>query len=127
MQAQSHPWRIAFLPVLLIVLPMLTATSASAVITDTERDNCQSDWTHCESNCTLKAGECGEPGSKNHNSCYKDCRKICDYKKSDCLGDADKDAPKAPPTKVQPKATPGGAEQPGTESPNVRPEGGIQR
>ena len=36
-------------------------------------------------------------------------------------------APKAPPTKVQPKVQPGGAEQPGTESPNVQPEGGIQR
>ena len=30
-------------------------------------------------------------------------------------------------TKVKPKVKPGGAETPGTESPNVQPKGGIQR
>lgn len=116
--------RPLFFPAL--VLALFAVSPAGAVIDNQERDNCQTDWVGCESNCTQKAIECGKPGSKGHNSCYSDCKKICDLKKSDCLADADKDAPKPAKTKVQPSVKPGGAEVPETERPNVRPKGGIQ-
>jgi hypothetical protein len=97
------------------------------VIDKEESDACASDLARCKSDCSINAREFGKVGSKDFDSCYSDCRKICDYKKSDCLDDADKDAPKAPKTKVQPKVKPGGAETPGTENPNVKPKGGIQQ
>jgi hypothetical protein len=51
------------------------------------------------------------------------CREGCDIKNRDCkFGESKKELParpKAPHTKVQPKVTPDGAEQPSTTAPNV--------
>jgi hypothetical protein len=125
MSAKSNALR--FLAVLAVLPAMLALTvlPAGAVIDKEESDACASDLARCKSDCSINAREFGKVGSRDFDSCYSDCRKICDYKKSDCLDDADKDAPKAPKTKVQPKVKPGGAETPGTENP--KPKGGIQQ
>ena len=92
----------------------------------TKETQCTKNYESCSDACDTKSLECGKANSANYNSCWKDCIDICRIKDSDCRR-ASAPKPKTPLTKVQPKVKPGGVETPGTESPNVQPEGGIQR
>ena len=94
-------------PPLLLVLLVVTAGPGEALISKQEEADCWVDWQGCKSNCGEKAKECGAQES----TCYKDCKTVCDYKQSDCLRDADKDAPK--PIRPLPKK----------DLPELQPEG----
>jgi hypothetical protein len=128
MCAKSKALWFALFPALLLALLVLRTDPGRAVVCDNKKTDCYVD-------CSRKAYECGRAGSKNYRQCLNDCAGICDLRASDCeagrgpwAGTAEKPPRKpVPPTKVQPKVKPGGAETPGTESPNVQPKGGIQR
>jgi hypothetical protein len=126
-RALSKTLALLSIPTLLLTLLVLTVSPGQAEITKEEEASCWVDRVGCRQDCATKAKECGSPGSAGEDTCFKDCSKICDYKQSDCLRDADKSAPVPFKPKVQPKVTPGGAETPGAETPNVQPKGGIQQ
>ena len=90
---------------------VLTAGPAEATISKTEQTACDVLNEGCEDNCFEKARECGRTDSADYDRCRKDCSTICDYKRSDCLRDADKDAPK--PIRPLPKK----------DLPELQPEG----
>lgn len=84
--------------------------------------------------------ECFNEEAKCNNDCAKIksdfnrklCFNLCDATAKECYRDTKSGTAERPPktvpgTKVQPKVTPGGAEQPRTESPVLRPKGGVQR
>jgi len=123
----SRALSFVFFPTLLLGFLVL-AGPGGAVITKKERDKCGTADAFCLSDCGDRAARCRE---KYEASVCRDRAHLCEDNCADaldkCLRDADKSAPKAPPTKVPPKVKPGGAEQPGTESPAVPPKGGIQR
>lgn len=87
---------------------------------------CGADLRTCSSKCANKYLECLDSGQTGCKARETFCSDNCDRAWKDCVEDAEI-APKVPKTKVQPKVKPGGAEQPGTESPGVRPKGGVQR
>jgi hypothetical protein len=114
-------------PFAVAIMLGMSAEPSEAVISQEERTACDEGFGLCLARCKDTAKECGKPNTKNYYTCVEDCKSKCDLKRRDCLDDADKSAPKAPPTKVQPKVNPGGAEQPQAETPNVQPKGGIQQ
>jgi hypothetical protein len=122
---KTHP--LVSLPLFLMAILVMRPDSARALIDADERDKCLKDLGTCIVKCNKKANECGAYGTAGHKQCKEDCDKICELREQDCLRDADKTAPVPYQPKVQPKVRPGGAEQPGSESPNVQPKGGIER
>jgi hypothetical protein len=112
MCAKSKALWLVFLPALLLTALVMTTAPGGAAINEEERNACHSKWSDCTGACSDKAKECGPDGTADNWTCYGDCTSICDYRQSDCLTDADKDAPKLPATKIQPKMQPGGAEDP---------------
>jgi hypothetical protein len=127
MRGKPKTLPLASLALLSLVMLAMLPGSAKALIDAAERDKCLKDLGTCIVSCSKKAKECGAHGSADYKQCKEDCDKICELKEQDCLRDADKSAPVPFKPKVQPKAQPGGAEQPGSESPNVKPKGGIER
>jgi hypothetical protein len=104
---------------LLAALLVLGANAAQAEISKEEARAC----TKAEMACHDKCGK----DCKGNQTCLADCGKVCEIRQRDCIDDADKSVPVPSTPKVQPKVQPGGADTPGTDSPNVRPEGGIQQ
>jgi hypothetical protein len=122
MYAKSKALAFVLLLALALVMLLVMAGDGHATITKDEQFACDLARHRCVTDCSTSAKEC-----KQVDTCYSDCKGKCDLRKETCLDEADKTAPKAPHTNVQPKVKPGGAETPGTESPNVQPKGGIQR
>jgi hypothetical protein len=89
MRAKSKALWFISLPALLLALLVLTAGPGEAVISKDEEKVCDILNEGCENQCYDKARECG----KDSDRCLKDCQTICDYKRSDYLTKADKDAP----------------------------------
>lgn len=122
------PWSKALsfglLPALPLVLLALTAGLGRAEITREEKNSCNNAYGDCDMACNAKATECGPVGSKNAAQCYRDCTTICTLRHSDCLTDADKDAPK-PFSRIPRGPLPQLEQVPAT--PDVPPKGGIQQ
>jgi hypothetical protein len=125
MCAKSKTLSLVLLPALLLALLVLTSVPAGAV--PKTRGECHGDHTTCLARCADKNVACKKYSGLGCEESRILCEDNCYQDWKDCLKDAGKTAPTVPKTKVQPKVKPGGAETPGTESPNVQPEGGIQR
>jgi hypothetical protein len=113
MCAKSRFLWLVSLPALMLCMTEANALEGKPGSAERIKD-CNERLSLCEQYCTG-----AEPDRQN---CKNKC--IGDY--GNCLGEpAARKVPIKP--KVQPKVTPGGAETPGTTSPNVQPKGGIQR
>jgi hypothetical protein len=126
MCAKSKTLSLVLLPALLLAMLVfvsfsaLPTHSAFAAEKSVERIGCDRGRQRCEARCEATMIDVGH----QIDACKRDCQR--EWLNCLPLGETP-DAPKAPLTKVQPKVQPGGAETPGTESPNVQPKGGIQR
>jgi hypothetical protein len=112
----------------MLLLAVLTLTTGRGEAVPKTVDQCQTDHVYCSSECGIKEAKCNKEVGVGCEAGRILCRDNCDTAEKDCIKDAGKGASKVPfKPKVQPKVRPGGAETPGTESPNVLPKGGIQR
>jgi hypothetical protein len=93
-------------PALPFLLLVLSVGAAEAEVTREEAKKCADGVIACSAKC---GKECGSLSGAKRDTCMKDCGEVCDIRKQDCI------------------VKPGGAEQPGTESPSVQPKGGVQQ
>lgn len=124
MCAKSKGLWFVLLPALLMGLSALTAGRGEAV--PKTATQCFNEGRTCRDKCYKNYGECLDSGESGCKARERFCVDNCDTAEKDCVKNLEV-APKVPKTKVQPKVKPGGAETPETESPDVRPKGGIQR
>jgi hypothetical protein len=118
---------LSFLRLPAVLLAMLVLSTGPVEAVPKTRGQCEQDDVTCIDRCGRQKNECDRFVGVGCEAQRILCKANCDTALSDCLRDA-KTAPKVPfKPKVQSKVKPGGAETPGTESPNVQPEGGIQR
>lgn len=126
MCARSKALSLVMFLALLLALLVLTTGPGQAVPKTVSQ--CQTDVVYCLDKCGAKVVKCEKEVGVGCESLRILCKDNCTTAEKDCIKDAGKGAAKVPfKPKVQPKFKPGGAETPGTESPNVQPEGGIER